>query len=433
MVVWQPTPVLENEEIESDAVWKAVWKAIADADVHTVLSILKSNPNIDIDREDSMRTPLIHVIECHRESSYFDAERKTNLLDIMEALLDYGAVARGTPMDFYTPMETVCKCRYLASMLYPEKDIEISGDLVNMLVKYGAPVDGSGVRETPLNDACNCESTPIACANIRLLLNAGADVDGLDVGVSPLHRATLKGNTRAVEILIDAGADVNKGTRIFYEYADGTTALHIAADGDMWWNQGELDAENIHTVNMLLAAGANPNIADTSGRTPLYYAAVRASVEIVTALLDAGCDPWHRDNNGRTVLQWVHHKQQNDDVDVVVDDDDDDDDSDIFKEFPAKFNIITALVAAGDRAWECVPTPCPGLEAALTSVWRTAPDELPEIIKRMENPPQNIVELFPRMDEEMQCVVQEILKVVHRVSLPQLKGHLLNSIFGFTW
>ena len=29
---------------------------------------------------------------------------------------------------------------------------------------------------------------------------------------------------------------------------------------------------------------------------------------------------------------------------------------------------IAALVATGDRSWECVPTPCPGLEAAMLPV-----------------------------------------------------------------
>ena len=82
--------------------------------------------------------------------------------------------------------------------------------------------------------------------------------------------------------------------------------------------------------------------------------------------------------------------------------------------------VITALVAAGDRSWECVPTPCPGLEAAMLSVWQAAPDELPELVKRL--------------DEEMKKVVQEVLRVLHRhfSSYPHLKDHLLNSIFGFT-
>ena len=54
-----------------------------------------------------------------------------------------------------------------------------------------------------------------------------------------------------------------------------------------------------------------------------------------------------------------------------------------------------------------MPTPCPGLEAAMLSVWQAAPDEMPELLKRMENPPQNLIDLCSRMDDDvMKKVVQ---------------------------
>ena len=185
------------------------------------------------------------------------------------------------------------------------------------------------------------------------------------------------------------------------------TPLHYAAARD-----------SLDCINSLLAAGADPNIANSEGRTPLHEAAWRASVDVVNALLDAGGDPLHQDNDGRTPLQYFYEE--------------------IDEEEPFstdQFNIITALVAAGDRSWECVPTPCPGLEAAMLSVWQNAPDELPEMLKRMENPPQNLIELFPRLDdddEEMKKVVQEVLRVVHHhfYGFPEVMEHLLKYIFG---
>jgi hypothetical protein len=42
------------------------------------------------------------------------------------------------------------------------------------------------------------------------------------------------------------------------------------------------------------------------------------------------------------------------------------------------------LVAAGDRQWACVPSPCPGLESALLSVWKEAPQELGQLAARLE-------------------------------------------------
>ena len=74
----------------------------------------------------------------------------------------------------------------------------------------------------------------------------------------------------------------------------------------------------------------------------------------------------------------------------------------------------------------------------MVSVWQEAPDELPELMKRLENPPQNLIELYSWMmmcmddDEEMKIVVQEVLRVLHHhfAGFPHLKEHLLKSIFG---
>ena len=68
------------------------------------------------------------------------------------------------------------------------------------------------------------------------------------------------------------------------------------------------------------------------------------------------------------------------------------------------------------------------------SVWQ-APDELPALVERMENPPQTLIDLFGCMndDEEMKKVVQEVLRGLHRhfAGYPEVKEHLLNCVFGF--
>ena len=172
----------------------------------------------------------------------------------------------------------------------------------------------------------------------------------------------------------------------------------------------------VRYITPLLADEADPNIANSAGRTPLHRAAYHgdSSIDQQSAKLTAGSDPLHQDNDGRTPLHHFYYERRRISFSAT------------------QFNIITALVAAGDRSWECVPTPCPGLEAAMLSVWRNAPGELPELLKRLENPPQNLIELFPRMDEEMKKVVQEVLRGLHRhfSGFPHLKEHLLNSIFG---
>jgi ankyrin repeat protein len=63
-----------------------------------------------------------------------------------------------------------------------------------------------------------------------------------------------------------------------------------------------VENDDVGEVKQLLAAGANPNIADQYGRTPLYYAAVSGNKEIVKILLDYHADPNRADNDGRTPL-----------------------------------------------------------------------------------------------------------------------------------
>ena len=56
----------------------------------------------------------------------------------------------------------------------------------------------------------------------------------------------------------------------------------------------------------LLAAGANPNVAQTSGLTPLMIAARTGSVDVVRALLAAGADPNAAVvETGATALMWA--------------------------------------------------------------------------------------------------------------------------------
>ena len=147
----------------------------------------------------------------------------------------------------------------------------------------------------------------------------------------------------------------------------------------------------------------NTHFSNEYADTTLHHA-VFGSLDFVNALLAAGCDPLHRDNQGRTPLQSLYQGTR-------------------FWLGSKRFNNITALVAAGDRSWRCVPTPCPGLEAAMVSVWHML--LMPEVVKRLENPPHNLIELFPRMDDddEMKKVVQEVLRGLHHhvFGFPRLK------------
>ena len=58
-------------------------------------------------------------------------------------------------------------------------------------------------------------------------------------------------------------------------------------------------------VKMLLEQGANPEITDLTGTTPLSQAVQIRSETIVTMLLENDVDLEAKDSNGRTALWWA--------------------------------------------------------------------------------------------------------------------------------
>ena len=98
--------------------------------------------------------------------------------------------------------------------------------------------------------------------------------------------AVLKGRIENVLLLVSLGADVNLGDN------NGHTPLHTAA------RIGNTEAAQA----LIFAAGSVVDLPDEAGSTPLHMAASSGHGETVEALLSANADPNARDVNRQTPL-----------------------------------------------------------------------------------------------------------------------------------
>ena len=140
-------------------------------------------------------------------------------------------------------------------------------DSVDYLLRHGADKDcRDAVDRTPLILAVMCRH--VRCAAI--LLSAGADPNvGTARFGSPLNLAASHGNSSMVEVLMKYGASNHTAPY----------ALHNA-----------IDVDSVLCVRILLRSGANPNVLDPEGRTPLALAVYRGTQEAVKCLLQQNCD-----------------------------------------------------------------------------------------------------------------------------------------------
>jgi ankyrin repeat protein len=184
------------------------------------------------------------------------------------------------------------------------------GDLpaVRAQIAGGADVDArDGAGRTALFLAAQRGHLEIT----RALLTAGADVNIADHAAdTPYYAAALARHAELTGVLLDAGAN-RVGTRAY----GGTPLIAISERGwvdvarailarpdipvdhvnNLGWTAlieaiilGRGGPDHQEIVRMLLAYGANPNIADGQGRSPLTLARERGYTEMVRMLETAG-------------------------------------------------------------------------------------------------------------------------------------------------
>ncbi|HVI41954.1 MAG TPA: ankyrin repeat domain-containing protein [Anaerovoracaceae bacterium] len=166
-------------------------------------------------------------------------------------------------------------------------------NMMELFYEYGYNFDGLEVDGKPILNLLIGNSLEHEDF-IERLISGGAKLDGNivdDDGYTPLHEATRDPfNDPLVELLLDSGAEVD--AQNIYQ----STPLILACCHG-----------SIYSAKLLVEHGANVNLADDDGETPLMgLARCGADEDVVmdgmTVLLNAGADIHAQDKYGNTAL-----------------------------------------------------------------------------------------------------------------------------------
>ncbi|CAM9674474.1 unnamed protein product, partial [Hapterophycus canaliculatus] len=161
-------------------------------------------------------------------------------------------------------------------------------EIVRMLLDAKADVHAVNARG---RTALHLISASGNTAAVRLLLERGANPAPpcLHDGSTPLHCAAERGHYEIAEMLIRAGAPPG-----FVKQPNGTTPLHMAAQEN-----------NVSVLRLLLREGAPVDAVNRNWCTPLMTAAAHGSVSAASALVSAGASTCKRNALGMAALESV--------------------------------------------------------------------------------------------------------------------------------
>lgn len=250
--------------------------AIAAGSPEVVKALLAART--EVNTEDSFgRTPLSHAAEKNDPT-------------LVKLLLDAKADPNGGTFD--APIFSAIKLgdtNTLELLLRAGANPNLAGAFNLPVSRSTADFSNHAGHLTPLWMAIYLDQFPA----VKTLLKYKADPNDSETDGRPLLFSVLA-NTNMLEALLDAGAKVDP----------------VSAEESQWTPLGAVaNQNNAPAVEILLKHGADPNVRNRNGVTPLHWAASRpADGKIFELLLANKADPNVRSNDGITPLDLIKEK-----------------------------------------------------------------------------------------------------------------------------
>jgi ankyrin repeat protein len=180
--------------------------------------------------------------------------------------------------------------------LYAAVDMNSLGEI------YGRPPRVVDDRHTALDVMAlllEHQADPNAVLKSSTLTRAHTPGDPvLGAGTTPLMRAAMHGDWRAMELLLAHGADITLAQRT------GGTAIMLACGlgrgTSAFAEDVGTEADMLKAVQVAIAHGADVNAANTQGGTPLHFAAQSGFDSVIQLLADKGAVLDAKDKQNRT-------------------------------------------------------------------------------------------------------------------------------------
>ncbi|OEJ14534.1 hypothetical protein BFL38_05715 [Brachyspira hampsonii] len=192
-----------------------------------------------------------------------------------------------------------------------EEKLENAKKIFNLLIKYGADVNTKNNYGASLLDTAYTTELALNREMFKVLVENGFDLESrikggeyyspADYDYTPLMIAALRNDYDMVKFLVEKGADVNAKTHS--EHSSVETPLLLSLDNEHPdYRYYYYKNENSSAAEFLINNGADINVTNEDGETPLMYASKVHNIKVVELLIQKGADINAFNDYGNTAL-----------------------------------------------------------------------------------------------------------------------------------